>query len=493
MRHISKSFFGVPVLEDVSFEVEQGEVHALLGENGAGKSTLMNILGGIYVKDSGDVEVAGKLLAGGSVDESEKAGIAFVHQELNLFNDLLVFENLFLGKEILYKTRTLNKRAMIDHANELFASLGVEINPKALVANLETSRKQLLEIAKALDADAKLIILDEPTTSLNTSEVEHLFSLVRRLQQKGITFIFISHKMPEVFTIANRYTVLRNGRFIKSGKIVDTNPKEVTTAMVGREVSDKELYGERKLGDVILELDNCSGSGFSGISLKVKKGEIIGLTGLAGSGASNLIHAMFGTEAFTSGEMKVRGKKLKGASIHEAMKVARIGMVPSNRKENSILPFMQLLENEYVSEHTLSAMKPHIFIKKEVKKYEDYRDLLNIRANSHRDLITSLSGGNQQKVILARLLNTNADIFLMDNPTQGIDVGAKGEIYKLILKLSEQGKTILVNTLEIPEIEKVADQCVVFYHGKIHAVLDRNSIDETTVMLHATGAIPAAV
>jgi ribose transport system ATP-binding protein len=287
--------------------------------------------------------------------------------------------------------------------------------------------------------------------------------------------------------------VLRNGRFIKTGNIADTNPKEVTTAMVGREVSDRELYGERKLGDVILELDTVSGSGFSDISLKVRKGEIIGLTGLAGSGASNLIHAMFGTQPFTSGEMKVHGKKLKGSSIHQAMKTARIGMVPSNRKENSILPFMQLIENEYVSEHTLSALKPHISIKKEVKKYDEYRNLLNIRANTHKDLITSLSGGNQQKVILARLLNTNADIFLMDNPTQGIDVGAKGEIYKLILKLSEQGKTILVNTLEIPEIEKVADQCVVFYHGKIHALLDRNSIDETTVMLHATGAVPAAV
>jgi ribose transport system ATP-binding protein len=492
MKHISKSFFEVPVLSDVNLEVEEGEVHALLGENGAGKSTLMNILGGVYTRDSGTVEVNGTVLENPSVTDSEKAGVAFVHQELNLFNDLLVFENLFLGKEILHKTRTLNKRAMIARTRELFNDLGVDINPRALVANLETSQKQLLEIAKALDTNAKLIILDEPTTALNTAEIEHLFSIVRRLQQKHITFIFISHKMPEIFTIANRYTVLRNGLFIKSGKIGETTPHEVTTAMVGREVSDKEIYGRRDTGEVLLELSHCSGPGFHDISFKVRKGEIIGLTGLAGSGASSLMQAMFGIIPFGGGTFTVYGKEIPGYSIHKAMKTARIGMVPNNRKENSILPFMQILENEYISEHTLSIFPPHIFRKREIVKYRGYKQLLNIKDNSYLDLITGLSGGNQQKVVLARLLNTNADIFLLDNPTQGIDVGAKGEIYKLILQLSEQGKTVLVNTLEIPEIEKVADQCVVFYHGGVHAILDRSRIDETTVMLHATGAVPAA-
>jgi ribose transport system ATP-binding protein len=492
MKNISKSFFGVTVLDNVNFEVEQGEVHALLGENGAGKSTLMNILGGVYVKDSGTVEVHGVTLENTSVNESGKAGVAFVHQELNLFNDLLVFENLFLGKEILYKTGTLNKRAMIVRTNALFEELGVNINPRAQVADLETSQKQLLEIAKALDAKARLIILDEPTTSLNTSEVQHLFSIVRGLQNKGITFIFISHKMPEVFTIADRYTVLRNGCFIKTGKISDTSPREVTTLMVGREVSDKEIYSAREQGEVVLELQNCSGQGFRDISFKVRRGEIIGLTGLAGSGASDLMRAMFGVTPFSGGSMTVFGRKLVRLDIHKAMKTAKIGMIPTNRKENSVLPDMQLLENEYISEHTLSPWRFHIFKKREIAKYNHYKQILNIKDNSCHDLVTSLSGGNQQKIILARLLNTNADIFLLDNPTQGIDVGAKGEIYKLILQLSEQGKTILVNTLEIPEIEKVADQCVVFYHGRVHTILDRNKIDETTVMLHATGAVPAA-
>jgi ribose transport system ATP-binding protein len=290
---------------------------------------------------------------------------------------------------------------------------------------------------------------------------------------------------------------LRNGKFIKTGKISETTPHEVTTLMVGREVSDKEIYSERgraasQQRETVLELENCSGAGFYDISFKVRKGEIIGLTGLAGSGASNLMQAMFGVTQFSSGSMKVFGKKLTFLDIHKAMKTGRIGMVPTNRKENSILPDMQLLENEYISEHTLSAWPFHIFRKKEMSKYNNYKKILNIKDNTCHDLITSLSGGNQQKIILARLLNTNADIFLLDNPTQGIDVGAKGEIYKLILQLSEQGKTILVNTLEIPEIEKVADQCVVFYHGRVHTILDRNKIDETTVMLHATGAVPPA-
>jgi ribose transport system ATP-binding protein len=496
MKNISKSFFGITVLDDVSLEVLPGEIHALLGENGAGKSTLMNILGGVYKKDSGEITVNGVKLGNASVHESEKSGVAFVHQELNLFNDLLVFENLFLGKEIVHKTGTLNKKAMIARARELFDSLGVTINPRALTANLETSQKQLLEIAKALDADAKLIILDEPTTALNTSEIEHLFSIVRRLKDTGVSFIFISHKMPEIFTIADGYTVLRNGHFIKSGKIADTNPQELTTLLVGHEISDRAIYEERALGEVVLEMENCSGDGFFDVSLKVRKGEIIGLTGLAGSGASSLMQTLFGAGRFSRGKVTMFKKEpfyvdLRAYNIHAAMKTARIGMMASNRKENSILPFMQILENQYVSEHTLSAFRFHIFKKKEVAKYNSYKELLNIKANDHASLITSLSGGNQQKVILARLLNTNADIFLLDNPTQGIDVGAKSEIYKLILRLSEQGKTILVNTLEIPEIEKVADQCMVFYHGRIHAVLGRNEIDETTVMLHATGAVPA--
>ena len=318
-----------------------------------------------------------------------QAGIAFVHQELNLFNDLKVYENIFLRKEILTKARTLDKKKMIAQTAEFFENLGVDIDPTATVSELETSKKQLLEIAKALHANAKLLILDEPTTALNNREIEHLFGIIRRLKEGGKSFIFISHKMTEIFTIADRYTVLRNGQMIKTSAIRETTPTEVTRLMVGNSYSDSDIYAPRELGENILEMENYTGPGFE-------------------------------------------------------------------------------------------------------KKFSRLRALLNIRCNGEGNLITSLSGGNQQKVILARWLNTNADVLLMDNPTQGIDVGAKAEIYRLILQLAQRGKTILVNTLEIPELQKVGDRCVVFHHGHVQQVLSHVEITEERVMLAATNAINAA-
>ena len=488
MTNITKSFSGVTVLHDVSFTVAQGEVHALLGENGAGKSTLMNILAGVHPRDAGTVEFDGRPLENTTVKLSESVGIAFVHQELNLFNDLKVYENIFLRKELLTKVGTLNKKAMIAKTRELFDSLGVNIEPTAMVSDLETSKKQLLEIAKALFANAKLLILDEPTTSLNQNEIDSLFAIVRRLKEQGKSFIFISHKMNEIFAIADRYTVLRNGEFIESGNIADTTMEEVTRLMVGNSYSQGQVYRTRELGEPILELEGLTGEGFRNISLSVRKGEIIGMTGLKGAGVSEMMRAVFGVTPILDGTLKIAGTEIKNNTIHRAM-LNKVAMVAANRKENSVIPDFTLLENNYVSEHTLSANRQLIRRKKEVARYDDMKQLLSIKANGHTDLITSLSGGNQQKVILARWLTTEADIILMDNPTQGIDVGAKAEIYKLILQLAEQGKTILINTLEIPEIQKIADRCVVFFHGQVQAVLERDQINEEQVMLYATNVL----
>ena len=488
MTNITKSFSGVTVLHDVSFTVAQGEVHALLGENGAGKSTLMNILAGVHPRDAGTVEFDGRPLENTTVKLSESVGIAFVHQELNLFNDLKVYENIFLRKELLTKVGTLNKKAMIAKTRELFDSLGVNIEPTAMVSDLETSKKQLLEIAKALFANAKLLILDEPTTSLNQNEIDSLFAIVRRLKEQGKSFIFISHKMNEIFAIADRYTVLRNGEFIESGNIADTTMEEVTRLMVGNSYSQGQVYRTRELGEPILELEGLTGEGFRNISLSVRKGEIIGMTGLKGAGVSEMMRAVFGVTPILDGSLKIAGTEIKNNTIHRAM-LNKVAMVAANRKENSVIPDFTLLENNYVSEHTLSANRQLIRRKKEVARYDDMKQLLSIKANGHTDLITSLSGGNQQKVILARWLTTEADIILMDNPTQGIDVGAKAEIYKLILQLAEQGKTILINTLEIPEIQKIADRCVVFFHGQVQAVLERDQINEEQVMLYATNVL----
>ena len=483
----TKRFFGVTVLDKVSFDVEEGEVHALLGENGAGKSTLMNILGGVHQRDGGTVEFCGKQMDSITVKSADEAGIAFVHQELNVINDLTVYENLFLNKEILGKFRHLNKREMIRQSQELFNRLGVDINPTEMVGNLDTSRKQLLEIAKALHAEAKLFILDEPTTALNTEEIEHLFGIVRRLKGEGKSFIFISHKMPEIFEIADRYTILRNGSFISSGRIADITPEEVTRQMVGEGYVNQEVYEARKLGEPILELEGLTGKGFHDVTLSVHKGEVLGFTGLKGAGSSELMQAVFGAIPFTAGKLKVWGKPVASGTIHKAMK-DKVAMLAANRKENSVIPDMTLLENTYCAEHTLSGRHPHIHVKREVAKYNKLKQMLNIKAESHEDLIVSLSGGNQQKVILARWLNTEAEILLLDNPTQGIDVGAKTEIYKLIQELAKAGKTVIVNTLEIPEIQKVADRCVVFYHGGVQAVLERSEITEERVMLLATNA-----
>ena len=487
MRNICKSFNGIPVLKQVELTIEKGEVHALLGENGAGKSTLMNILAGVFPADSGEMEFDEKKIKKMTIQQSEKMGIAFVHQELNLFNDLKVYENIFLMKEYKRKAGALDKKRMIRETQQLFTELGVEINPEEKVENLKTSQKQLLEISKALFFKAKLLILDEPTTSLNNDEVEHLFQIIRNLKDKGTSFIFISHKMPEIFQIADRYTVLRNGEFVQAGKISEITQEEMTDLMVGEKLSHQEIYQAREPGENILELDHLSGYGFSDVNFTVKKGSIVGLTGLQGSGSSELLQGLFGAVPVTGGTLKLHGKDCKIRSIQGAMK-AGIAMLASNRKENSVIPDMSFLENMYLSEQVLSARHPFISIGKERKRYERYKEMLSVKAEDPDDPITSLSGGNQQKVFLARWLNTEADILLLDNPTQGIDVGAKAEIYKLILKLADTGKTILINTLEIPELAKVADYCAVFYEGTVIKVLKHEEIDEKTVMLYSTNA-----
>ena len=487
MSGIYKAFSGVSVLSGVELHVNVGEIHALLGENGAGKSTLMNILSGSYTADAGTVTFDGADITGSSIKQIEDAGIAFVHQELNLFNDLLAYENIFLGAEETTPWGSLKKRDMANKAAELFERLGVDIDPYALVDDLKPSEKQLLEISRALFRNAKLLILDEPTASLNTDEVEHMFQIVRGLRDKGTSFIFISHKMPEIFDLCDTYTVLRNGKFIANGNIADTTPREVTNLLVGAALSDRDAYEPRELGEEMLRVEHFSGEGFADVTFTARRGQIIGLTGLKGCGSSELMQGLFGIYHPSGGNVEVCGKKLHGGSIHEAMG-AGLAMLPADRKENSVIPDMSLLENMYLSEHVLSARSFAINTKRENERFEKYGKLLNIKANSSADNINSLSGGNQQKVFLARWLNTDAQVLLLDNPTQGIDVGAKSEIYHLILDLARKGKTVIINTLEIPELREVADVCYVLYEGRVVKELAHDEINEQTVMLYSTNS-----
>lgn len=487
MKNVYKTFNGVGVLNDVHLNVGRGEIHALMGENGAGKSTLMNILTGVIPMDSGIIEFEGKFYKHPTISRMENAGIAFVHQEINVINDLMVYENIFLNREICNRCHIISNKKMIEKTKELFLRLGVDINPTAMVSDLKTSEKQLLSICRALHANAKLLILDEPTTALSNEEIEHLFNILRNMKAKGVSFIFISHKMPEIFEIADRYTVFRNGRFVREGDISDTTSQRITSDMIGEEYAETDAYKPRVLGDGVLKLNNLTGRCFKNINLDIKKGEIVAFTGLAGSGVSEVMQTMFGVLPINDGTIEYNNKTLSG-NIYNFMK-NKIAMLPSNRKENSVIPDMTILENLQIAEHRLSHRKQIINNKCEEAKFIRFKEMLSIKSESPYDLPTSLSGGNQQKIFFARWLNTNADILIFDNPTQGVDVGAKAEIYSLILQFAREGKTIIINTLEIAEIKQVADRCVILYDGEIAKILPHEEIDEKNVMLYATNAI----
>lgn len=487
MKNIYKAFGANKVLKGVSLIVEEGEVHALLGENGAGKSTLMNILTGVITYDAGEIVFDGKNYPEPTIAMMEEAGIAFVHQELNVINDLTVSDNIFLNREITKAGVLLDKAEMIRKTQQLFNDLGVDINPNIMVSELKTAEKQLLEICRALYVDAKLFILDEPTTALSNDEIKHLFSIIRNLKKQKKSFIFISHKMPEIFDISDRYTVFRNGEMISSGYIKDTDPHAITSDMVGVKFAEEDLYTPRVLGDTVLELKHVTGLGFEDINLEIKKGEIVAFTGLAGCGASELMHAMFGSSHIDSGEIYVDGKPITG-SINRHMK-SSLALLPSNRRENSVISDLTILENYAIAKQSISGNKPMINRKDDTKNYSTDKVKLNIKAEDHDDSIDALSGGNKQKVFIGRWLNTGSDILLFDNPTQGVDVGAKAEIYKLILQFAQEGKTIIINTLEIPEIQKVADRCIIFYEGRIVKELKHEEVNEHDVMLYSTSAI----
>jgi len=490
MQGVSKSFGGVHALVDVHLQVGCGEVHALLGENGAGKSTLMNILTGVIPMDKGTIEFDGNMYPEPTIRQMENAGIAFVHQELSVVNDLSVYENIFLNRELVNRYGVLKKKEMIAQTVDLFQRLGVSMDPLVMVSELKTSEKQLLEICRALHANAKLLILDEPTTALSNEEIAHLFEILRRMKEDGTSFIFISHKMPEIFEIADRYTVFRNGQFVSTGAIADVTSEMLTSDMIGQEYADKDVYAPRPLGNVVLKLEKLTGKGFRNVDLEIRKGEIVAFTGLAGSGASEVLQTLFGVLPIHSGKITILGKDASG-SISSFMK-NKTAMLPSNRKENSVIPDMTILENFQIAEHTLSGKKPVINHKMELQKYQNQKQMLRIKSDAPTDPINSLSGGNQQKVFLARWLNTDADILIFDNPTQGVDVGAKAEIYQLILQFAQEGKTVIINTLEIPEIKKLSDRCVVLYDGTIARIFDHDEINEQAVMMYSTNAVGAA-
>ena len=488
MKDISKSFDTVKALDNVSLVINMCEIHGLLGENGAGKSTLMNILGGVFPPTSGEIFFKGEKQENLTTRKSNDLGIRFIHQELNLVNDLMVYENLFLGAEILNKYALLDKKAMIYKCREVFKRMNIDIAPEELVSNLDTSRKQLVEIAKALLFKSELIIMDEPTTALTNKEIDNLFNIMRGLKKEGVSIIYISHKMPELFKICDSYTVLRDGNFIETGKFSDIDEGKATELLVGRSIECENISKSEALEEVVLSVKTLSCyPAFKDISFDVKKGEVIAITGLHGDGRGELAEALFGARTVSGGNITLKGKALKLKNIKKVIQEG-IGMVPRNRKERSIIKDMSILDNLSIAYFASKHKKLLINSAEEIRIFQKSKEKTDIKVENPEDYITFLSGGNQQKIIISRWLEMDCEVYILDNPTQGIDVGAKFEIYKIINELAKQGKSIIIFSAEFPEIYRVADRCLVMYKGQINAELKKEELTELKIMYYATGS-----
>ena len=489
MKNISKSFGAVKAVQDVSLSIGEAEVHGLLGENGAGKSTLMNVLGGILRPDRGVIVIGGEEYTHLTPLKATHLGIGFIHQELNLVNDLYVYENLFLHHE-LTRFGVLNKKEMIRRSNEIFKKMNLDIDPLAMVGDLDTSRKQLIEIAGALLFDCRLIIMDEPTTALTNEEIDNLFTIIRGLKEHGISCIYISHKMPELFEICDRYTVMRDGKHVATGDFKDIDEHQATEMLVGRSLAGEVVEKSNVINtnDIVMDVKGLScHKFFQDVSFSLRKGEILAVTGLFGDGRGELSECLFGARKTTDGAVFMNGRNMTGKSIIRNMK-AGISMVPRNRKERSILKDMTILDNLSMAFFTSKHKSLYISNRKEHQRYDSQRKATNIKAESPDNLITSLSGGNQQKVVFSRWFGLDSDVFILDNPTQGIDVGAKFEIYQLITALAEKGKSVVVFSSEYPEIHQIADRCLVLYKGRINKEFKRDELNEVDVMYYATGS-----
>ena len=492
MKNIVMDFGPVRAVDDVSIEIDAGQIVGLLGENGAGKSTLMNVLAGVYNPTAGKIFIDGNEVTMKDVRTADAHGIKFIHQELNLCNDLKVYENMFLGNEIRKKSGVLDKKKMIDDCNAVFSRMRISINPEAVVGNLSAADKQLVEIGKALLFKSELIIMDEPSTALATHEIENLFDIMRQLKAEDVSFIYISHKMPELFEICDIYYVMRDGKLIGHGLFKEINEEQITEMMIGHHIEDSEFANHvfSATDKVVLSAKNIGGGVLQDLSFDLHEGEILAITGLQGSGKDDLADILFGVIDHT-GDIEMEGKPMtRKSSVRSVKRYLNTGisMVPRMRKERGIHNDLSVLDNMSMGYLNTKFSKAFINSKDENDRFDRQQAAMSIKVGNRKNPITSLSGGNQQKVILGKWLESDAKVLLFDNPTQGIDVGTKFEIYHLILKLAKEGKAIIVFSAEFPEIFKVADSCIVLYKGRENAHLDRENLTEKNVMYYSTGA-----
>ncbi|MEF9894343.1 MAG: sugar ABC transporter ATP-binding protein [Clostridia bacterium] len=486
MRDVHKRFPGVYALKDVNFSLRAGEVHALLGENGAGKSTLIKILGGIYTIDEGDIFIDGKKVLINSVYDAQINRISIIHQELAQVPHMTVAENIFLGKEIPGRLGTVRRGEMTRKAQEILDSYQLDIRSDSLLGTLTIAQRQMIEIIKAVSFNARILVMDEPTSSLSDKEVEFLFGTIRRLKETGVGIVYISHRLSELFEISDRVTVLRDGQYIGTCVTRETQTAELISMMVGRELTS---YYTRTFGDPgeeVLRVEAlCAGALIRDVSFSLRKGEILGLAGLVGAGRSEVVRAIFGLDPIASGSVFVRGEKVHIARPDDAM-AHGIGLVPEDRKKEGLFPIKDVGFN-LTLEVLRKFIRPlHVNHALEKSLVDHYIQELSIKTPSAQQLLGNLSGGNQQKVIIARWLATEPDILILDEPTRGVDVGAKAEIYAIMNDLAMRGVAIVMISSELPEIINMSDRVVVMGSGTVKGTLLRDELSQEKIMTLAT-------
>ena len=467
MKGIDKSFPGVHALDHVDFNVRRGEVHALMGENGAGKSTLMKVLTGIYTKDSGTITYEGKETEFHNTREAQEAGVVIVHQELNMVNDLTVAQNIFIGREPK-KGLGIDDKKMIEDSRKLFEELKIEIDPRAQMRDLTVGKQQMCEIAKAISHNAKVIIFDEPSAALTEKEIEDLFEIIRDLRAKDMAIVYISHRMDEIKVITDRVTVMRDGTYVGTLITADSTKEDIINMMVGRVIYEDPKSHSMVAPDapVVLKVEHLNaGRMVRDVSFELHQGEILGFSGLMGAGRTETARALFGADPKQSGDIYVHGKKVEINSPEDAVKLG-IGYLSEDRKRYGVVVRRSIAENTTMA--CLENYMNGILINKgaEKKAAQDYVDQLATKTPSVDQLVVNLSGGNQQKVVIAKWLCKNCDILIFDEPTRGIDVGAKNEIYKLMNKLAAEGKSIIMISSEMTEILRMSDRIVVMCEGE---------------------------
>lgn len=485
MKGIEKRFPGVYALKKCSFSLIKGEIHALVGENGAGKSTLMNILTGIIPYDSGEIFLDNDLVSFQTPKQAQIAGISMVHQELNLMDNLTVAQNIFIGRE--NKGLFLNEDSINKRAKELFERLNFHINPKEKVGRLSVSHQQIVEIAKAISYNAKIIIFDEPSATLTDVEIDQLFKIMKELRRTGVSMIYISHRMDEIKRVADRVTVLRDGEYIGTRDAESVELDEVIQMMVGRVIYEerKSLSTINKETPVVMKADNFSSLDVNDVSFELRKGEILGFAGLIGAGRTELARLIFGADKKTSGDLYIKGNKINVNSPNKAVE-SGIGYLSEDRKRYGVVLGMSVANNIVLTKLKDFISKMFINEKKIGKAAQEYVEKIDIKTPSTQQLVKNLSGGNQQKVIIAKWLLNNCDILIFDEPTRGIDVGAKSEIYKIMNSFASMGKSIIMISSELPELIRMSDRVLVMCEGDHTATLSGEDINQNTIMKYAT-------